>query len=223
MKKDLLILADKALVFVLCAVAILLAMAAIHLDINMFSGKLSELSFTELSQELLLVIMVALYACHAVKNSEMRPAFVLVAGFFACMLLRELDSWFGMAGLHWLPPVVLTAGLCIFYAAKRPRKTLRGLVRFTETQPFALIMSGLLTILVFSRLFGMKAIWIGMMGEDFSYLVKTFAEEGVELFGYVQCFLGSAFYTQLEWRKKRAYSEAPPALLVSEATERITS
>lgn len=222
MKKDLLLLADKALGFVLCAVIILLAMAAVHLDINIFGSTFSEQSFTEAMQELLLVAIVALYAVQAVKNAEMRPAFVLIAGFFACMLLREMDYWFGLTGLHWLAPVVLTAGLCIFYAAKEMRKTVRGLAVFSETQPFVLIMTGLLTVLVFSRLFGMKMIWAGLLGSDYPRWVKIFAEEGVELFGYAQCFLGSAFYALMECRKYRVYSKAVPTLPLS-ATERITS
>lgn len=224
MKKDLLLLLDTVLGFVLGAVAVLMAVATIHLDINNIGSTMSEESLTEAMQEIILLIIVATYAWLAWKNAKMRPALVLVAGFFACMLLRELDYWFGLAGLHWLPPTALTAALCVFYAARKPREAVRGLARFTEAKPFAALMTGLLTVLVFSRLFGMKAIWIGLLGDDYPRQIKIFAEEGVELFGYIQCFLATAFYALLEWRKKRSYSEEAPTLLVlSEATERITS
>lgn len=223
MKENMLNLANKLLGFTLASALALLAVLAMHLDINIFDTGLQEVSFTEGMQEGLLLVTVLLYLFLARKNAEMRPALVLVAGFFACMFIRELDSFFSFLGLHWLPLALLAAGAAIFYAAKRPQSTLGGLVKFSETQPFALLMGGLLTVLVFSRLFGMKSLWIGLLGQDYPRPVKNFAEEGIELFGYVQCFFASACYAFQECRSKaRAYSETA-TLLGSEATERPTS
>lgn len=229
MKEDLLLLLTHALRFMFCAVVVLLLMVAIYLDIHLLGSAATELamserSVTEVTQEILLLIIVAIYAYVSWENKKMRPALVLVGGFFACMFLREMDYWFGLAGLHWLPPVVAVAALCIFYAAKRPEATVSGLARFVEMQHFAALMNGLLTVLVFSRLFGMSAVWNSLLGNDFPRWVKIFAEEGVELLGYSQCFLATFFYARLERREKQHHSaEAFTPLTASEATERMTS
>lgn len=224
-KEDLLLLKSKLFGFILGAAVIVLAFAAIYLDINIVGSASSEASITEAVQEFLLLVCAVIYCALARKNKDMRPALVLVGGFFMCMLIRELDAWFGDNGLHWLPPALLVAGLSIFYAARRLTQSIHGLARFSENQSFTLLMSGLVTVLVFSRLFGMKAVWVGLLGPDYPRWVKIFAEEGLELFGYAQCFLATVYYAWLNLREKREAAQAEPAEtpLVSGATERITS
>lgn len=203
MKKDVQLLLYNAACFIISAIAIIIIMIVMHIDISIVNSYMSEESFTEAMQELTLLAIIAIYARMAWKNQKMRPAFVLIAGFFACMFWREMDYWFGLMGFHWLPLVVVTAGACIYYAARQFEKTVHGLARFSQTKSFVLVMAGILTILVFSRLYGMKIIWIGLMGENYERWVKIFAEEGLELFGYTLCLLGSIFYALNERRNKK--------------------
>lgn len=47
-----------------------------------------------------------------------------------------------------------------------------------------LLITGVMLLLVFSRLFGMGSFWHNIMGADYVREVKIIAEEGTELLAY---------------------------------------
>ncbi len=47
-----------------------------------------------------------------------------------------------------------------------------------------LLVTGVMLLLVFSRLFGMGSFWHNVMGDDYVRAVKNIAEEGTELLAY---------------------------------------
>ena len=57
-----------------------------------------------------------------------------------------------------------------------------------------LLISGLLAILVFSRLFGMQALWLAILDDGYVRVVKNVVEEGSESFGYMLCLTASIGY-----------------------------
>lgn len=57
-----------------------------------------------------------------------------------------------------------------------------------------MLATGLLIVLVFSRLFGMNALWENLMLDGYNRVVKNMAEEGCELLGYSLCTLASVRY-----------------------------
>lgn len=203
MKSDLYTLGKKLLIFFLFATFVAVALAVIYLDISVFKPEMSEDSNIEMLQEGILIVTVLMYGFMAKKDLSMRPALLLAGGFFACMFIREWDSVFTRYGLHWLPFALAVTAACIFYAARNLERAVRGMVRFAETQPFMMIMVGVVTILLFSRIFGMSVLWQSLLGDSYERWVKTFAEESLELFGYVQCFTGTLLY-MLSSRKQRA-------------------
>ena len=92
----------------------------INIDYFFLENNLSERSLTELFQQLLLLACVVIFTWSAEKVEDSRTLYILIAGFFACMFLRELDYYFDMI-VHgfWVYPTLLLAGLVISYAVKK--------------------------------------------------------------------------------------------------------
>ena len=102
---------------------------------------------------------------------------------------RLLDAgavrdWFALA---------VTAG-CLAVALRTPKKTLHALARLLQHRSWPVMASGFLVVLVFSRLFGIHALWQHLMLGDYNRVVKNMAEEGTELLGYSLCWLASVRY-----------------------------
>ncbi|EOW9564629.1 transporter, partial [Enterobacter hormaechei] len=55
-------------------------------------------------------------------------------------------------------------------------------------------LSGLLAVLVFSRLFGMQVLWHDILEHGYMRVVKNVVEEGSESFGYMLCLAASLGY-----------------------------
>lgn len=52
---------------------------------------------------------------------------------------------------------------------------------------YGILLSGLLAVLVFSRLFGMQVLWHDITEHGYMRVVKNAVEEGSESFGYMLC------------------------------------
>ncbi|HKS32261.1 MAG TPA: hypothetical protein VJS14_00905, partial [Enterobacteriaceae bacterium] len=63
-----------------------LAILAIYLDVSWLNNGIKENSVTEISQEVILAMIVGLYLWQA-KNPSRRSAMTLIAAFFLCMLI----------------------------------------------------------------------------------------------------------------------------------------
>nr|MBA2817885.1 hypothetical protein [Candidatus Pantoea persica] len=109
------------------------------------------------------------------------------------MLIRELDFVFDLVEHgSWVWFALASALVCL--ALRAPRATLAGLVAFVTDRSWLMTASGLLVLLVFSRLFGMHQLCQHLMLEGYNRVVKNMAEEGTELLGYSLCWLASARY-----------------------------
>ena len=164
----------------------------INIDYFVLKNNLSERSLTELFQQLLLLASVGIFIWSATKVEESRTLFILVAGFFACMFLRELDYYFDMI-VHgfWLYPTLLLASLVIMYSVNNSTYLLSSVRDFSQTNAYFNILVGLVIIMIFSRLFGSGTLWKEVMNDDYNHIYKTIIQEGLELFGYVFLFIGS--------------------------------
>lgn len=164
----------------------------INIDYFVLENGLSERSLTELFQQLLLLASIGVFSWSATKVAESRTLFILVAGFFGCMFLRELDFYFDMI-VHgfWFYPTLLLASSVILYSVKHSADLISSVRSFGQTNAYFNILVGLVIILIFSRLFGSGTLWKEVMNEDYQHLYKTIIQEGLELFGYVFIFIGS--------------------------------
>lgn len=140
----------------------------------------------EFTQSFLLAASASLYFFEAYRRPDLRPALVLVAGFFTCMLIREQDYFldFIQHGC-WVYPALATAGLCLLYAGLNLRRTLAGLERFVRWKYFPYLLIGVVIVLAYSRLFGMRMVWEALLSDKFTYNAKTAMEESSELLGYL--------------------------------------
>lgn len=80
--------------------------------------------------------------------------------------------------------------------------------------------SGFLVVLVFSRLFGIHALWQHLMLGDYNRVVKNMAEEGTELLGYGLCWLASVRYL---WQTRLAAAAVSVRATESAPTRHATS
>lgn len=180
----------------------LFSVAMVFVDIFIARTDILETSFTEVSQEAMLALIAGLFWLSA-REPGQRGVGILIGGFFACMLIRELDGLFDpISHSFWLWPALLTAGTCVYRALGYKgawRDVVSGLARFSVRPAFGFIMAGLLA-LIFSRLFGMGSLWHGILQEGYARLAKTTVEEGVELLAYSIC-LGGALDYFLELRR----------------------
>ncbi|QUJ68491.1 hypothetical protein KDD30_05080 [Photobacterium sp. GJ3] len=167
----------------------------IQIEILLFSGNLGENSLVEYSQELYLVICSTLYAFVAMRNPEQSSFAGLISAFFLVLLIRELDGVFDLIRHgFWKVPAVLVAIAGLSYAYYHPQSTRQPLLNYSQHASFGLMIGGMATLMVFSRLFGMGELWQTAMQDNYVREAKNLAEEGVEFLGYSLILAASAWY-----------------------------
>lgn len=177
--------------FAVLAVGLMVVLA--YIDISA-AGRIKDASYTENLQETLLLLSSAIFIYLAKKKNA--RGLLLVAGFFACMWIREWDAVFDDI-FHgaWKYIAIPTAiGFTYFALREGLQKVWDDLAGFMKSKSYDIVVTGLIIVLVVSRLLGNRTIWMLMSGPDFKYVFKTFIEEGVELFGYMVIFAGSLHY-----------------------------
>jgi hypothetical protein len=174
---------------------------ALWLDIQLLGNSIGEVSVTELSQLGLLALTVGMFGWLAQRVPADRRFATLAAGFFACMLIRECDAWLDMVfdGL-WQILAIATAGVCVTYALRDWRATLRGMARLVTARSGFLLIVALVLLLVYSRLLGMGSLWKGLLSDEYVRVFKNSVEEGSELLGYSLIAAAAASYA---WSRTR--------------------
>jgi hypothetical protein len=162
-----------------------LSFMMIWLDVAVFDTQILEISFTEITQELMLFACALLFWCAPQRGA--RNGFdYLAAGFFGCLLMRELDGLFDpISHSAWCWPFLAIAAFSIGNALHKKRRagTFKALTAFIATPTFATLATGF-AVLLFSRVFGMGSLWHQVLGEGYARMAKTAVEEGVELMAY---------------------------------------
>ncbi|MFG1174647.1 hypothetical protein AAFN90_13850 [Erwiniaceae bacterium CAU 1747] len=195
MSEDLVTIRNKTAVFLIFAAFLSAMMGLVFIDVVWLSDEIHEASLTEIAQELILAVIIFMFIRHARKPVEQRPIRILVAGFFGCMLVRELDFLFDKLGHgSWFWFALALTIISVVSALRHPRFVVSGLADFMRHPSWGMMMAGMLTILVFSRLFGMHELWQHLMPEYYHRTVKNMAEEGSELLGYTLCLFATWGY-----------------------------
>lgn len=144
---------------------------------------------TELVQTLLLLACTGVFFLEARRNETMRGAMLLAGGFFGCMLIREQDYYLDMISHGcWKWPAVALALFCTAAAARTPRATLAGLAALVKKRAFPMLLTGVVIVLVYSRLFGMGSLWNALLPDVDGRAAKNAIEESSELLGYLLIF-----------------------------------
>jgi len=129
-------------------------------------------------------------------DSSKTSCAVLLAGLFFCFFIRESDELLDtfVAKDAWVAGVVAVLIAMIFYAKRNEQEIFHSGAEFVSSPSFGAFISGLLVLLVFSRLFGYGPFWKAVTHNNGYRVVKRVTEEGVEMAGYVLMFISSLEY-----------------------------
>ncbi len=147
----------------------------------MEDGYYGEISFTEFSQEIILLALFVLYLVAGKRFREIQPVTNLLSLLFLASFIREFNFI-----ISWWFYLVLPVFLIFLYLVFRDFKKMRQSVnRFFSLPVSAWFFSGFLITYVFSRLMGRSSFWRLLYDENSYRLAKAATEEGLELAGNV--------------------------------------
>jgi hypothetical protein len=184
--------------------AVSLPALALFADIRWLGNSVGEMSVTELSQLSFIALTAIGFGVLARVSREDRRFATLAAGFFACMLIRELDAVLDSVfdGL-WQGLALSVAVTSIAYAACDWRSTLRGMARLLASRSGMALTIGLALLLAYSRLLGMTALWHGLLEDNYVRVFKNAVEESAELLSYTVIVVASLGYVATRYRRMR--------------------
>jgi hypothetical protein len=180
--------------FFLLSLLSLIVPGFVFIDSVIIGDGVGEPSITEFTQEALLLVSAMCFGYAAWRHENSRGFFLLIAGFFSCLLVRELDSVFdNVRHGFWLWPALLVALVSITYVMIYCRDTvLESMADFVDSRPYFFIIFGLVVVLAFSRVFGSgEILWKHLMTSNYENLYKRAMQEGLELLGYIYVAYGS--------------------------------
>lgn len=185
--------------FFMLALMMTIPIIAMRIDVMVLNNNIGEVSVTEATQQIFLAMTLGCFWYITRKSTDLRYFGFLACGFFACMLLRELDSYFDdLLPGTWKGPVIITATYCIYKASRNIDKCLEGFVRFIQCRHFTTLCLGLALLLVFSRLQGMSSYWHYLLGDNLG-AVKSSIEESTELMAYcVLLYSGLSYLSEFK-------------------------
>ncbi|ANQ23531.1 hypothetical protein BA893_17970 [Vibrio natriegens] len=171
---------------------------SIRLDYVVLDSSLGELSITESLQLVMLAIASWSFFSLSKHTPELKHAAILISGFFAVLMIREMDYWMDM--IHhgsWVFPALTVTALACAKAYQGGKGSVNEMARILKNPHMKLLIGSVVLLLVFSRLYGMGSFWRHVMDESYVRDVKNISEEGIELLCYSLIAL-SAFRTRGE-------------------------
>ncbi len=147
----------------------------------MEDGYFGEISFTEISQEVILFTLFIMYMVMGRRYTLVRPVTNILSLFFLASFIREfnflIDWW-----AYLVVPVILVA---VWLIMRDYKKLKDATILFFANPASTWLLSGLLLTYVFSRLIGRSSFWRILYDENSYRLAKAATEEGLELAGDV--------------------------------------
>lgn len=177
--------------------ACLFSALIVHIDLVIFK-QCTEKGLVEGAQALVLLLVVSCCFFAAKRRPDLRGGLILAAGLFATMFVRENDQLLDRV-YHgfWIVPALTVVAISCALAWRERATVLPSIRKICENRYYPLLSMGFFVTVVFSRIFGMKSIWMLAVGYDDYRPAKHVAEEGCELLGYaillswVICFVRS--------------------------------
>ncbi|ARV75077.1 hypothetical protein [Vibrio campbellii] len=193
----------KSMLSALTIVAIsILVNLSIRVDYVLLGSTLGETSVTETLQLIMLAVASWSFFRVSRQESHVSHAAILISGFFAVLMIREMDYWFDM--IHhgsWVFPALAITALACAKAYRGGKGTVNEMAIILQSPYMKLLIGSVILLLVFSRLYGMGSFWQHVMGEHYVRDVKNISEEGIELLCYSLIAL-SAVRTRRELKRQ---------------------
>ncbi|MBL7862490.1 MAG: hypothetical protein JNJ65_15095 [Cyclobacteriaceae bacterium] len=160
--------------------------------------KFGEKSYTEYLQQTFLFLSSIIFLVVAQHDRKVRGFAIAACGFCLMLLVREFNNFFHTIFIGaWQVLVALIAGATAYFVYQNNETFLKPARKFLRTPAFGFVLSGMLIVMIFSRLYGLHYLWYNLMGETFTdshRWVKNASEEGIELLGYTIFFFGTVEY-----------------------------
>lgn len=140
----------------------------------------------------LLISCSALLQFASTRMPELRGGFHVLAVLSLVASVRELDRILDEYVFDgaWQVLVSVLVLYISFYAWVHRRAITHQLLRISSYPPTGLLVSGFITVMVFSRLLGQQLFWRAALQENYLRLVGRIVEESCELFGYLLLLFG---------------------------------
>lgn len=168
----------------------------------MEEGYFGEITFTEITQEVILFILFLFYLILGFKYKSVQPVTNIVSLFFLVSFIRE----FNFLITHWIYPVLLVF-LVIGWLVIRDFKKLRqATITFFSQPASAWFFAGFLVTYIFSRLFGRSKFWLLLYDESTYRIAKAATEEGLELLGNTIMLISAIEFFLIIWVEKKGES-----------------
>ena len=150
----------------------------------------TEYSFVQLAQSLTLVMGIVAAGLLLYRKVLPQLSFLIVV-LLTCALVREQDSFLDQLvdGL-WQAMVTLILVGAVFQLVAQRKAVNAQIDWLCGHFSLGLMMSGFVIVAGFARYFGQGALWRRIMGEHYNISVQYFAEESIELLGYVLLMIG---------------------------------
>ncbi|MDO4938201.1 MAG: hypothetical protein Q4E62_09815 [Sutterellaceae bacterium] len=188
-------------------VAALFCCATFGLYIYSAQHTIAAETWIEVGQETLLAASALLFLICAPRFKAIEGGLWLIGGFFVTLLIRELDAWSDML-FHgcwkYMAAIWLCALTAIIYKRNAGKSVVPGLVHFIRHRAWYVMLFGVVLLLVYSRLYGMKCLWELYAADQCAGWrnIKSFSEEAAELLAYMLIFWASSIYVFDLLRKK---------------------
>ena len=184
------------LFFVVACFGPVLTVFCLWLDLNFFRDTVTEISVTEIVQELVLAAVMVIHFVLAKKYVPLRLCNILIGGLFLAMLIRELDAVFDTISHGcWVWFALTTSVIALIWPVAKWKTTVAQLEQYAQTPGYGMMLAGLMTILVFSRLLGMGELWNFILQDGCVRAAKNAVEEGCEMYGYMLCLTATLGYS----------------------------
>jgi len=156
----------------------------------------SEDSLTEKAQSAMLSAATCIFLWCAIKRPATSTLSITLFCFTAASLIREQDIYLDEWLFHgsWKIGAFGLVGLAILVVIRQFGPFLLALNQFSKNFVFGLMLSGIITTYLFSRMMGRKIFWLAVMGERYFRDVKNAAEESLELYGYLLLLISGVEY-----------------------------
>lgn len=148
----------------------------------------SEITLTEIFQEIIMFTLFAFYLFLAVKVKKVSAVSNLVSMFFLMSFIREFNNFLGDV---WFYLVLVVIVFTVWLVIRDFKKIKQACIEFFSVPASTWLMSGFVVTYVFSRLFGRSKFWLLIYSEEYYRLAKSASEEGVELLGDTLLLIGA--------------------------------
>ncbi|MGM0635972.1 MAG: hypothetical protein ACQESK_07885 [Bacteroidota bacterium] len=159
--------------------------------IDFEAGEFKEDGLVEYTQESLLILSTILLLITAAKFNIQRYFNIGLGLFLLMHFIREFDAFFdeNVFDGFWQIGVYTTLAIALVIIIKNWKAFWKQLANIQDKFPFGILLIGLTTLHVFSRLYGKTSNWESLLGSNYQRGVKDASEECIELLAYMIIFI----------------------------------